>query len=102
MYKLHFQYFTISTFGEFLNALSLIWQSFGTLTILRASQLLNAELTASWEKGLSMVAQGTIVKDEYLTKLETFITNTTNSVKGLSNYMPLTVMFGLVDQCYKK
>lgn len=65
-------------------------------------QLLNAELTASWEKGLSMVAQGSIVKDEYLTKLETFITKTTNSVKGLSNYMPLTVMFGLVDQCYKK
>ena len=65
-------------------------------------QLLNAELTASWEKGLSMVAQGSIVKDEYLTKLETFITNTTNSVKGLSNYMHLTVMFGLVDQCYKK
>ncbi|MCQ2974747.1 MAG: DNA topoisomerase [Bacteroidales bacterium] len=71
--------------------------------IVKASikQLLNAELTASWEKGLTLVADGNIKKEEYLTKLESFITKMTNSVKDLSNYMSLSMMFNLVDQCYK-
>ena len=33
-------------------------------------QLLNPELTASWEKGLNYVAEGTISPDEYMFKLE--------------------------------
>ena len=35
--------------------------------------LLNAELTASWEKGLTYVAEGTITPDEYMVKLDDFI-----------------------------
>ena len=35
--------------------------------------LLNPELTASWEKGLTYVAEGTITSDEYMQKLEDFI-----------------------------
>lgn len=35
--------------------------------------LLNPELTASWEKGLTYVAEGTITSEEYMEKLEGFI-----------------------------
>ena len=43
--------------------------------------LLNAELTASWEKGLTGVAGGTISEEEYMQKLEAFVTQKTNGVK---------------------
>ena len=36
--------------------------------------LLNPELTASWEKGLTYVAEGSITPDEYMMKLDRFIT----------------------------
>ena len=37
--------------------------------------LLNPELTASWEKGLTMVAQKEITADEFMNKLESYIRN---------------------------
>ena len=37
--------------------------------------LLNPELTASWEKGLTMVAQKEISADEFMKKLEEYIRN---------------------------
>ncbi len=64
--------------------------------------LLNPELTASWEKGLNMVAEGTIGEGEYLTKLEGFITKATNTCKTPNNYAPLARVFSLVDVCYPK
>jgi DNA topoisomerase-3 len=45
--------------------------------------LLNPELTASWEKGLDLVAKGDINSDEYMKKLETYIRNKTNKVKSM-------------------
>ena len=36
-------------------------------------QLLNPELTASWEKGLTYVAEGSITSQEYMDKLEHFV-----------------------------
>ncbi|MCD8068073.1 MAG: DNA topoisomerase, partial [Lachnospiraceae bacterium] len=42
--------------------------------------LLNPELTASWEKGLTYVAEGTITSDEYMEKLEKFIRTRTDNV----------------------
>lgn len=45
-------------------------------------QLLNPELTASWEKGLSMVAEGNVSEDEYMEKLSQFIAKNTNAVKN--------------------
>ena len=42
--------------------------------------LLNPELTASWEKGLTYVAEGSITEDEYMQKLEKFITDRTTGV----------------------
>lgn len=47
--------------------------------------LLNPELTASWEKGLTYVAEGTITPDEYMVKLDDFITRRTQNVLGINN-----------------
>lgn len=47
--------------------------------------LLDPKLTASWEMGLSRVAEGTVTEDEYMEKLEGFITRRTNHVKE-TNY----------------
>ena len=42
--------------------------------------LLNPELTASWEKGLTYVAEGTISQEEYMVKLTSFIRRHTDQV----------------------
>lgn len=47
--------------------------------------MLKPELTASWEKGLSMMAKGEIVPEEYMTKLEAYIRKNTNKVLQLTN-----------------
>ena len=64
--------------------------------------LLNPELTASWEKGLSYVAEGTITEDEYMKKLEDFIQKRTDAVKGLNNQYQLRAYFDYASQFYKK
>lgn len=48
-------------------------------------QLLNPELTASWEKGLNYVAEGSITEQEYVDKLERFVRLRTRQVEE-SNY----------------
>ena len=55
--------------------------------------LLNAELTASWEKGLTYVAEGSITEDEYMQKLEGFVSRMTNGVKSLNNQNALVRLF---------
>ena len=47
--------------------------------------LLNPELTASWEKGLAYVAEGSITPEEYMVKLEDFIRRRTEAVMHLNN-----------------
>ncbi|SHO52733.1 DNA topoisomerase [Anaerocolumna xylanovorans] len=64
--------------------------------------LLNAELTASWEKGLTMVAQGEITEEEYMGKLEGFVARMTNGVKGLNNQYGLKQYFDNSSAFYKK
>lgn len=64
--------------------------------------LLNAELTASWEKGLTMVAEGSISKEEYMEKLEGFVSRMTNGVKGLNNQSMLNQFFNEIAVNYKK
>ena len=58
-------------------------------------QLLNPELTASWEKGLTYVAEGQISEEEYMVKLDGFIRRRTAGVLNLHNSRQL---FGLFDQ----
>lgn len=55
--------------------------------------LLNPELTASWEKGLTYVSEGTITKEEYMVKLDSFVSKMTNGVKGLNNQYALISVF---------
>lgn len=63
--------------------------------------LLNAELTASWEKGLTYVAEGTITSDEYMAKLEDFVSRRTNRVINLNNQAALVTYFNEVSKNYK-
>ena len=55
-------------------------------------QLLNPELTASWEKGLNYVAEGSITELEYMDKLEHFVRLRTRQVED-SNIQPYLRQF---------
>ena len=64
--------------------------------------LLNPELTASWEKGLTYVAEGSITEGEYMKKLEDFVSRRVNGVKGLNNQGMLRAKFDEAAAYYKK
>ena len=64
--------------------------------------LLNPELTASWEKGLTYVAEGSITSQEYMGKLEHFIRSRTEGVMGLRNQLALRQFFDAAAAYYKK
>lgn len=64
--------------------------------------LLNPELTASWEKGLTYVAEGNITPEEYMEKLNHFISSRTSGVLGLQNQTTLRQYFDLAAAYYKK
>lgn len=64
--------------------------------------LLNPELTASWEKGLTYVADGEITSDEYMMKLEHFINSRTQGVLRLSNQYQLRGCYDKAAIFYKK
>jgi DNA topoisomerase-3 len=64
--------------------------------------LLNAELTASWEKGLTGVADGSISTGEYMEKLEGFVSRRTNAVKGMGNSFSLQPFYERASAYYKQ
>ena len=64
--------------------------------------LLNPELTASWEKGLTYVAEGEITSEEYMVKLENFIKSRTHGVLGLNNQYQLRSCYDAAARFYKK
>ena len=64
--------------------------------------LLNPELTASWEKGLNYVSEGTITSDEYMVKLENFIRSRTDGVMAVNNQYAMTPLFDEAAKYYKK
>lgn len=65
--------------------------------------LLNPKLTASWEKGLTQVAQGVTTKEEYLQKLEEFVRTKTLSVirHGGREKNAVNQRFRFVSEYYK-
>lgn len=65
-------------------------------------QLLNPDLTASWEKGLTYVAEGTITPDEYMQKLSAFVSRRTDTVKGIGNPNAIRQRFEQVIPFYVK
>lgn len=64
--------------------------------------LLNPALTASWEKGLTQVAEGQITSEEYMAKLDDFVSRRTNIVKQLNNQGFLQMQFRNIAPNYKK
>ncbi len=64
--------------------------------------LLDPRLTASWEKGLTLVASGEITEKEYMVKLDDFVTRRTNAVKQMNNQSALYHRFHYASQFYKK
>ncbi|MGN0168866.1 MAG: DNA topoisomerase [Acetatifactor sp.] len=64
--------------------------------------LLDPALTASWEKGLTMVAEGEISSDEYMNKLSGFVSRRTEYVKQLNNQRTLYSQFDAAAANYTK
>ncbi len=64
--------------------------------------LLNPELTASWERGLSYVAEGSITEGEYMQKLETYVRQKTDAVRGHNYQFQLKQCFDYASQFYNK
>ncbi len=62
--------------------------------------LLNPELTASWEKGLTGVADGSITPEEYMSKLRSFVSGHTRQVRDSRNTPYLTRCFAASAACY--
>ena len=62
--------------------------------------LLNPELTASWEKGLTYVAEGTITPDEYMTKLNNFVRSRTENVLNTNMHLELRSVFDAAAKFY--
>ncbi len=63
--------------------------------------LLNPDLTASWEKGLTYVANGEITSDEYMDKLRGFIVRRTEAVRGLQNQTAMRSCYDAASHFYK-
>lgn len=72
--------------------------------VVRASiySLLNPELTASWEKGLTQMAEGTITEDFYMQKLDKFITDKTKAVLAANYQQALRSYFDASAKFYKQ
>ena len=64
--------------------------------------LLNPELTASWEKGLTYVSEGTIRPEEYMQKLEHFVSRHTQQVRDTDNRAALRQCFDRTAGFYVK
>ncbi|MCI9079958.1 MAG: type IA DNA topoisomerase [Lachnospiraceae bacterium] len=63
--------------------------------------LLNPELTASWELGLALVAEGKITEEEYMQKLDDFIIRRVEGVKNINNSYGLKQCFDTAAAYYK-
>ncbi len=64
--------------------------------------LLNPELTASWERGLTYVTEGTVTEEEYMKTLEGFVQSRTQGVLNVNNQYMLRGCFDHSAQYYKQ
>ncbi len=70
------------------------------IVALSIRSLLNPELTASWEKGLTYVEEGSTTEEEYMAILEEFVTRNTNNVKKSNISGKLNKYFDYIAQFY--
>lgn len=64
--------------------------------------LLNPALTASWEKGLTQVAEGTITGKEYMDKLDDFVSRRTDLVKRFPGGHSLYERYDMAAKNYER
>ena len=86
------QVITPTMFGEMVN------------DVVQASipKLLNPELTASWEKGLSYVAEGSVSEGEYMEKLDAFVRKRTEAVKAVRNESQMRSYLARIPAFYRE
>lgn len=63
--------------------------------------MLSPKLTASWEKGLTGVAEGTISEEEYMKKLTSFVSQLVENVKAEDNRGRLNSYYRIAAPNYK-
>ncbi|MCR4672035.1 MAG: type IA DNA topoisomerase [Lachnospiraceae bacterium] len=64
--------------------------------------LLNPELTASWEKGLSYVSEGKVSSEEYMQKLDDYIRKRTYAVSALNNQQAMFSKYEAAAKNYSR
>ena len=64
--------------------------------------LLSPAFTASWEKGLNYVVDGSVSAGEYMDKLGDYVAKFTNQVKTTDNQDQMIPMYRYASQFYKK
>ena len=64
-------------------------------------QMLSPKLTASWEKGLTGVAEGAISEEEYMQKLKGFVTQMVDRAKAEDNRGRLNSYYRMAAPNYK-
>ena len=64
--------------------------------------MLDPKLTASWEKGLSQVAEGSTDAGEYMEKLNSYVARRTEFVRGLNNQSQLRNLYIKSAAFYKE
>lgn len=64
--------------------------------------MLDPRLTASWEKGLNMVSEGTITEEEYMDKLEDYVKRRVQYVKAAGYDRDMNRRFSEVAAAYRK
>ena len=69
---------------------------------LSISALLSPAFTASWEKGLNYVVDGSVTSDEYMQKLADYVAKFTNQVKNANNQNALVPMYQRSARFYKQ
>ncbi len=80
---------------------TLLGESIYDVVDLSMKPMLDPKLTASWEKGLTLVANGEITSEEYLNKLEDFVKRRTEFVKHNNHSNQLRTKFVVASGFYK-
>ena len=80
---------------------TLLGEMINDTVYLSIPSLLHPKLTASWEKGLTMVANGEVLEDDYLKKLTDYVSEYTNDVKKNDYRSRLSKRYSYIAQFYK-
>lgn len=80
---------------------TLLGEMINDTVLISVPSLLHPKLTASWEKGLTMVADGEVKEEEYLEKLVKYVTDYTNEVKNKDFRNKLNQRYRYISQFYK-